>query len=86
MNGRKSLNWLKIHELICHFIRGYLVPLPPLAARLAKSSDALLDEAINHGIMSKVVNHYEQGRALLHPLMFLQIYALPHFSKKMREN
>ena len=28
-NGRKSYNLVKCHELICHFIRGYLVPLPP---------------------------------------------------------
>ena len=26
---RKSFNFEKSHELICHFIRGYLVPLPP---------------------------------------------------------
>ena len=24
-NGRKSFNLVKIHELMCHFIRGYLV-------------------------------------------------------------
>ena len=28
-NGRKSSNLLKSHELICHFIRLYLVTLPP---------------------------------------------------------
>ena len=27
-NGRKPSNLVKSHELICHFIRGYLVPLP----------------------------------------------------------
>ena len=28
-NGRKSSNLVKSHEVICHFIRGYLDPLPP---------------------------------------------------------
>ena len=28
-NGRKSSYLLKSHEVICHFIRLYLVPLPP---------------------------------------------------------
>jgi hypothetical protein len=28
-NGRKSSNLVKSHELTCHFIRLYLVPLPP---------------------------------------------------------
>ena len=28
-NGRKSSNLVKNHELICHFIRLYLVLLPP---------------------------------------------------------
>ena len=28
-NERKSSNLVKSHELICHFIRLYLVPLPP---------------------------------------------------------
>ena len=28
-NGRKSSNLVKSHELICHIIRLYLVPLPP---------------------------------------------------------
>ena len=28
-NGRKSSNLIKNHELICHFIIGYLAPLPP---------------------------------------------------------
>ena len=28
-NGRKSSASVKIYVVICHFIRGYLVPLPP---------------------------------------------------------
>ena len=28
-DGRKSFNLVKSHELICHFIRGYLAPLLP---------------------------------------------------------
>jgi hypothetical protein len=28
-NGRKSSNLVKSHELVCHFIRLYVVPLPP---------------------------------------------------------
>ena len=28
-NGRKSFNYVKSHELICHFIGRYLVHLPP---------------------------------------------------------
>ena len=28
-NGRKSSSLVKSHEVICHFIRGYLDPLPP---------------------------------------------------------
>ena len=28
-NGRKSFSLVKSHELISHFIRLYLVPLPP---------------------------------------------------------
>ena len=28
-NERKSFNLVKSHELICHLIRLYLVPLPP---------------------------------------------------------
>ena len=33
-NGRKSTNLAKSHELICHFIRLYLVPLPPYSKDL----------------------------------------------------
>ena len=29
LNGRISFNLVKSHELICHFIRGYLVPPTP---------------------------------------------------------
>ena len=31
-NGRKSTNLVKNHELICLFIRLYLVPLPPYSS------------------------------------------------------
>ena len=34
LNGRKSSNLVKNHELICHFIILYLVPLPPYLFRL----------------------------------------------------
>jgi hypothetical protein len=35
-NGRKSSNLVKSHELICRFIRGFLVSLPPLMHILKK--------------------------------------------------
>ena len=58
-NGRKSSNLVKSHEIICYFLRGYLVPLPPYRKVNKKCNNHLHYGSMGCGVFKQGIKKLE---------------------------